>query len=87
MNLFTKTWMNEHLTVGQTYTLSYKATCVFRPEGTWTKTETRVMPILVHQGGGMNQSTVCTGTKTTDMQVGESKEFITTFKFATITET
>jgi hypothetical protein len=85
--LFGKTWMNNHLTPGQQYTLSYKVTCLSRPTGTFTGTETRPMPILVHQGRGMSQSTsVIGGTNTTDIPEGESRIFITNFTFATISE-
>ena len=31
INLFTKTWMNENLTVGKTYTLHYFVTCTDIP--------------------------------------------------------
>ena len=85
--LFGKTWMNNHLTPGQQYTLSYKVTCLSRPTGTFTGTETRPMPILVHQGSGMSQHTSAIGgTNTTDIPEGESRTFITNFTFDTISE-
>lgn len=85
--LYSKTWMNANLTQGKNYTLSYKVTCLSRPEGTFTHTETRSMPILVHQGSGWSQTTIVdSGSLTTDIPVGESRIFTTKFTFSTASE-
>ena len=86
-NFYTKTWMNEHLTPGKQYTLSYTATCLSIPDSTYTFKERRHSPILVHQGGGWSQiTTTSDGIKDTNMSVGQSRDYRCTFTFATVTE-
>ena len=87
-NFYNKTWMNNHLINGEKYVLSYKVTCIALPDlNTYSVSETRHSPILVHQGGGWNQITTTNdGIKTTDMQVGESRIYTCSFTFSTITE-
>ena len=86
-NFYTKTWMNEHLTPGKQYTLSYTVTCLSIPDSTYTFKENRPSPILVHQGGGWSQiTTTSDGIKDTNMSVGQSRDYKCTFTFATATE-
>ena len=87
-NFYTKTWVNNNLTPGKTYTLSYTVTCISIPDTTiYSSIETRHSPILVHQGGGWSQTTITNDNiKTTNMQVGQSRHYICTFTFATATE-
>ena len=87
-NFYTKTWMNEHLTPGKQYTLSYTVTCLSIPDSTYTFKENRASPILVHQGGGWSQvTTTSDGIKDTNMSVGQSRDYKCTFIFATASET
>ena len=86
-NFYTKTWMNEHLTPGKQYTLSYTVTCLSIPDSTYTFKENRHSPILVHQGNGWNQVTITSdGIKNTNMAVGQSRDYKCTFIFATASE-
>ena len=86
-NFYTKTWMNEHLTPGKQYTLSYTVTCLSIPDSTYTFKENRHSPILVHQGNGWNQVTITSdGIKSTNMAVGQSRDYKCTFIFATASE-
>lgn len=86
-NFYTKTWINEHLTPGKQYTLSYTVTCLSIPDSTYSFKEDRHSPILVHQGWGWNQTTTTSdGIKSTNMSVGQSRDYKCTFTFATATE-
>ena len=86
-NFYTKTWMNEHLTPGKQYTLSYTVTCLSIPDSNYTFKENRASPILVHQGSGWSQiTTTSDGIKNTNMSVGQSRDYKCTFVFATASE-
>ena len=86
-NFYTKTWMNEHLTPGKQYTLSYTVTCLSIPDSTYIFKENRHSPILVHQGNGWNQVTITSdGIKSTNMAVGQSRDYKCTFIFAMASE-
>ena len=86
-NFYTKTWMNEHLTPGKQYILSYTVTCLSTPSSPYVYKENRASPILVHQGVGWNQVTTTNdGIKDTNMSVGQSRDYKCTFTFATASE-
>lgn len=86
-NFYTKTWMNEHLTPGKQYTLSYTVTCLSIPDSNYTFKENRISPILVHQGNGWSQiTTTSDGIKDTNMSVGQSRDYKCTFVFAVASE-
>lgn len=79
--------MNEHLVSGKQYILSYTVTCLSIPDSTYVFKEYRHSPILVHQGGGLNQVTITNdGIKNTKMSVGQSRSYKCIFTFSTISE-
>lgn len=79
--------MNEHLTPGKQYILSYTVTCLSVPDSIYTFKENRPSPILVHQGSGWNQITTTNdGIKDTNMTVGQSRNYKCVFTFATASE-
>lgn len=86
-SFYTKTWMNEHLVSGKQYILSYTVTCLSIPDSTYVFKEYRHSPILVHQGGGLNQVTITNdGIKNTKMSVGQSRSYKCIFTFSFISE-
>lgn len=87
-NFYTTDWVNEHLTVGQQYTLSYTVTCISIPDTSiYSVSETQHSPILIHQGSGWSQVTTTNdGIKSTNLLPGQSRTYKCTFTFATATE-